>query len=972
MQADTLGRVVRRLHAAAAGPADRELLRRFVAGDEPAFAALVGRHGPMVLRVCRRLLRHEQDAEDAFQATFLVLARRAGSVRRGEAVASWLHGVARRVALRARRDAGRRRAHERAAPPARVEFPAADWSEVQAALDDAIGRLPERYRGPFVLCFLEGRSRAEVAAELGVAEGTVWSRLAEARRRLRDRLARRGIELPALLAAVAMTNGAAPAAGLFDATTRAGAVPARVAALAARTLRPTRAATALLGLVAAGLLAAGVFLTAAAPPLPAAAPSPEAAAADPPAPDAAPDPDDPKTAGTFRGRVSGTDGKPVAGASVYIVPVQATDKVGPVRARTDAEGRFAFDAPEMTYPAFDGLPRRREGLLVVTKEGYAPDWTATWGYTTGRGFREWWMPVKGAPLDLRLAPDDRAVHGRLLDPAGRPLAGARVRLTAVGWPIGFDLDKHLDTEAKAEITRGFLSGAKIYERDTHQVHLLPGLPAETRTDADGRFRLTGVGHDRLARLTVTAPGVIDTTLEVMARDAADVGTIRGTIRGPDGRPTAVIHGSGFTLQLKAGLTVTGVVRDHDTKAPVPGMWVTRHYNALTDPGHTDGVTTTDAAGRFTLGGLDPDLLGWEKQHRKLTAIPHPGTPYLMTGATIEKGAEVVFECVRGIPFRLKLVDEAGKPVEGTVEYHPVTPNPQVDDLVSSLQRGNWPVMSRAARRADGRYEGFVLPGPGAVLVEMSDRRAWRPARVDPKAFFRPGKADWTAAEQNHYGSRDNLATFRGWEDQLHYAAIVLVNPPAASGPLELTATVVRDRPRRVSLVDAAGQPVVGVDSRMRQPRGESQEDLRAATFLLPRLHPDRVKQMTFVKADRKLIGFLLARGDTDAAITVRMEPWAAVTGRVVDAAGRPVVGRNVSLRMTDPAAEEQRGGKTDGEGRFRVEQMVPGREYTTAVPGYSPGLASAVGTPLGPVTFRPGEVRDLGDVRELPAADGRK
>lgn len=939
MYADTLNRVVRHLHAA--GPADRELLRRYVAGDEPAFAALVGRHGPMVLRVCRRLLRHEQDAEDAFQATFLVLARRAGAVRRGEAVASWLHGVAHRVALRARRDAIRRRAHELATPPAPPTASRADWAEVQAALDDAVGRLPERYRAPFVLCHLEGRSRAEAAAELGVAEGTVWSRLSEARRRLRDRLARRGIELPALLAAVALTDAAAPAAGLFDATPRA-------AALAARTLRPTRGVVALFGLVAAGLVAAGVALLGAAgqPPT---VPVPVTAAADPPTPNPNPDPDDPKTAGNFHGRVRDADGKPVAGASVYIAPAQGADKVGPVRARTDAEGRFAFDAPDMTYPAFDGLPRRREGFIVVTKEGYAPDWTATWGYTTGRGLRSWWMPVKGAALDLRLVPDDRAVHGRFLDPAGRPLAGARVRLTAVGWPIEFNLDTHLDTEAKAEMTRGFLSGAKIYERDTHQVRLLPGVPTETRTDADGRFRLTGVGRDRLARLAVTAPGVLDTTLEVMARDAADVGTIRDLA----GRPTQVIHGSGFTLKLKPGLTVTGVVRDRDTKAPVPGMWVTRHDNPLLDPSYTSGVTTTDAAGRFTLGGLDPELLGWEKQHRKLTAVPQPGTPYLMTGATIEKGAEVVFDCVRGIPFRLKLVDEAGKPVEGTVEYHPVAPNPQVDALLSSLQRGNWPVMSRAARRADGSYEGFVLPGPGAVLVEMPDRRPWRPALVDPKAFFRPGKADWTPAEQHHYGSRDSLATFRGWEDQIDYAAIVLVNPPAGAGPLELTATVVRDRPRRVSLVDAAGQPVVGVDSRMRQSRGESQEDLRAATFLLPRLHPDRVKQMTFLKADRKLIGFLLARGDTDAAITVRMEPWAAVTGRLVDAAGRPVVGRYVVLTMTDPTAEEQRSQKTDGEGRFRVEELVPGREYTT---------------PLGPLTLRAGEVRDLGDVRERPGA----
>ena len=172
MHAAKLDRVVRQL----CGPTDRDLLAGFASrGDHAAFAELVRRHGPMVLRTCRRTLRHEEDAEDAFQATFLVLAEKAGSVRKTEALGSWLHGVAHRVALRARRDAGRRRAHEREARPMPTTAGTrdADWREVQAALDEEIRALPEKYRAPFVLCFLEGRSRAEAAAELGLEEGTV-------------------------------------------------------------------------------------------------------------------------------------------------------------------------------------------------------------------------------------------------------------------------------------------------------------------------------------------------------------------------------------------------------------------------------------------------------------------------------------------------------------------------------------------------------------------------------------------------------------------------------------------------------------------------------------------------------------------------------------------------------------------------------------------------------------------------------
>src|SRR5262249_10995636 len=149
---------------------DAELLRRFVAQDEQAaFATLVARHAALVWSVCCQVLHCEQEAEDAFQATFLVLARKAGTIRNGEAVASWLYGVAHRVAVKAGTRERRRQALTREArlPPAVAEpVCEAAWRELQTLLDEEVRRLPDKYRAPFVLCCLGQKSKAEAAREL--------------------------------------------------------------------------------------------------------------------------------------------------------------------------------------------------------------------------------------------------------------------------------------------------------------------------------------------------------------------------------------------------------------------------------------------------------------------------------------------------------------------------------------------------------------------------------------------------------------------------------------------------------------------------------------------------------------------------------------------------------------------------------------------------------------------------------------
>lgn len=203
---------------------DAELLSRYVADrDADAFTTLMQRHSRTVWGVCRHVLGHDHDAEDAFQATFLVLASKADSLRKNTSLASWLHGTAYHIASRARRDAATRRAHEqkgRSLPQTEVGAETA-WRELSTLLDEELQALPVKQRTAFVLCVLEGKSLAEAARQLGWKEGTLSGTLSRAREQLRWRLARRGVSLSAILTGLALCGQSAAPAALAEKTLHA-------------------------------------------------------------------------------------------------------------------------------------------------------------------------------------------------------------------------------------------------------------------------------------------------------------------------------------------------------------------------------------------------------------------------------------------------------------------------------------------------------------------------------------------------------------------------------------------------------------------------------------------------------------------------------------------------------------------------------------------------------------------------------
>jgi RNA polymerase sigma factor (sigma-70 family) len=397
---------------------DSQLLERFVARhDEAAFAALVASHGPLVLGVCRRILRDEHEIEDAFQATFLVLVRRAGSIRDAGRLGPWLHGVARRVALRSRSEAASRRTHHRQAATA-LEHVAVrpahstDFDDVIGIIDKEIARLPGRYRDAVVLCDLEERSYTEAASRLRCPLGTVQSRLARGRARLRSRLIRRGLAplavesflieggsaaVPDLLAEATVRTTIALAAGKVGV---AGAVSVTAVALARSAMRSMsmammqRIAVAFAALsIAIGVGLAGNNARSDAPisvPAPGGVQPPPAA--------------EPEPGRTVTLAVSSkADGSPLAGATVWVRATRG--RVHTWEGTTDDQGQYVVVLPGEGTNQLD---------VVVAHPGYVPEFTVTGS------------PGRRVHRTIAALYRAETIGGTTRDERGLPIAGARV------------------------------------------------------------------------------------------------------------------------------------------------------------------------------------------------------------------------------------------------------------------------------------------------------------------------------------------------------------------------------------------------------------------------------------------------------------------------------------------------------------------------------------------------------------------
>ncbi len=990
MAIETLGAALRQIShlfggGTVTGLSDAQLLDRFlVDGDSAAFEALVERHGPMVLSVCRGVLRDFNDAEDAFQATFLILVKKARTIRGRQALGGWLYQVAHRVAIQANGAAARRRAREREAG----EMIAASATsgphvpdDLLPALHQEIARLPEKYRLPVVLCDLEGLPQAEVAGQLNWSERTLRRRLAEARDRLKARLARRGLALDgATLGAVFLGearaavppawNAAAVRAALhtINPSLAAGAASTAARSLTQEVLKTMSVRK--LTMASATLLGAGVMAWAASAALAPrdnqpSKPAPAAARRTAPAPRPEADAEPPDAVGTFpaRGRVLDPDGQPVAGAGVYVrhhaeigwgvLDSMAARQKGRV-ASTDADGRFHFDLDKgASDVSFYGEIGWHKAQVAVAAPGFAPAWV------------EVGEMVKRGEMALRLVRDDLPVRGRVLDPQGRPVPGVAVRIRAI-WEVndGVDLDAMLTSGAVDEKTSqtarryGVVLGSATPTWQGNPAPLWPGGRNAWTTGADGRFEVRGIGRDRIARLEFHGGGVADGTLDVMARPAKAPPRARplpsmrreGGIKDreaaflglyPQGTPLV-----GATFDYIAGPTkpFVGVVRLKGSGKPVEGAIV-----RVADPAtHTSVTARTDAAGRFRLDGVP------KAEFYQIRVIPRQGIdPFLHRWQIMDdteglKPIEAAIEVPPGVIVTGRLIDKAtGRAVPPAyVEYIKAPDNVATE--------GNSLGFSRLA---DAAFGLTVPPGRGIIAGSSSADGTY-----NPYVCARLKAADRGKGIDGH--------SYTNWLSGSHTYG--LIDVPAGAGRVAVDLELTRGLSRAGRLTGPDGRPVVGAVAHGLSALWGMYQTLDADTFEVGGLEPGHPRQLVFTHQARKFGGALLLKDEdlkSTALLEVKLVPMGAVTGRLVDADGLPWARARLHVAINYPdhphATDIVETTTADAQGRFRIDGVVPGVEtdvLSIEAPN-RPGALLDSGNALRKLVLKPGEIRDVGDVK---------
>ncbi len=900
-----------------------------------------------------------------------MLVRKAGSIRNPDALASWLFGIASRVAAQARSHASLRRQQleslvERS--PKRFETARGqepiDSDPCWPELHEEMERLPEAFRAPLVLHYFQGLSTDTIAQRLGCRRGTVLSRLARARQRLKRQLEQRGLSSASALALAApgLNGSIAPVPlQLLHATTRAAVslalagatlksvASSTVASLVFRTLKgltlfQARRAAMLLVIPALAGIASAAWWAAPIMGQPGGASLfHEQTSAVPGLNEAR---QKPNTDGTARkespaqkhlsngrvelsGRVIDPHGKPVAGAKIFVgvrFGSKWPDTGQPLQAVTETEGRFRFttESKELEPDLGFGGPPGENRVIGAIAPGFGPGWARITLEETRREFT------------IQLRSDDIPISGRVTNLEGRPIRGVRVEVLCVCAVPDELLQKLRDNRGKMDPRLwGEMRDALILGRQS-------SLPS-TLSDDDGRFQLSEVGRDRLVTLTLEGPSTVLTFAEVLTTSDSRFESI---LLPSDGSGEQRILGPRFEITAPPGRTITGIVRDQESARPLPGVQV--------QPSWPGGVRT-DRDGRY-------QLTGQPKKAENMIVVELPGQPYLKVVKTVADSlglGPITLDLTlkKGIWIEGRVTDKkSGKPVRGVVQYYPLASNPSLAAAPGySVFDNNVSDEAEFPTDAEGHFRAVGLTGPGLLAVRALQPGYIASSSVNPELAAKVANPD----------------IFRAFMHNFH--ALFPINPPAGPGSFNCELMLEPGRTQQIDVVGPDGQPLgrtvaYGLDWST-APRSEDQ-----AQFDYVHPNPGQPETVLVLHQGLHLGGYIDVRGDEEGPLKVRLRPTGKVIGRLVDEEGRPRPDVHLSLcyerrdsRTGDCWYEvAQRQGGTDREGQFSIDCLTAGLRYRLEAikpneRNYSLRAEGYLHSPHW--TLNPGETQAWGDIQ---------
>lgn len=679
----------------------------------------------------------------------------------------------------------------------------------------------------------------------------------------------------------------------------------------------------------------------------------------------------------LRGNVVSPTGQPVPNVSIGYVSTGMDQRQRTRLVTTDARGNF-----EITIPASD--PRyaalHNDTMLVAMADGFGPAVESVMQFDTSREMRKSLLKriavshaspefleqarkrIQNATSTFQLVADDAPLTGTVVDIEGQPVAGARLQVTQLRATETGSLDAW---EAAAQ-----KPGADYYEIGlllTKAIgnHVggatLEYIPAVV-TDQNGRFTIKGLGRERLVRLLISGPGIATSYVEARTR-TGNIIELPMEARSPSSE-TIVYHPSEFTHVAGPSLPVTGVVRDAKTRQPLAGVTLqSYHLAGRRVSGWSEGLVqaVTDDQGRYRLEGLP---IG----KNEVICLSARDQPYLLYKFSTELKAgspapQQDVELVRGVWANGRAYDQvSGEPVRGgRLVYAPLQGNP----FAKSIQKSYALLTSHYRLQKDGTYRMPVLPGPGVIGVMADDHM-----------LYQRGKGAEKLIDQDKPIKAINTTPF--WIIATNYHVLAEVNPAEDAESVQVDLAFDPGQTLRINIVKqdgAASQSgnYVGLMEEFPSWNGFEQGQLEIRGY-----RSDRPRRVQAIDAESQQAGYLLVSEQNPTDLKITLEPWAEITGRLVDEAGNPKAGvmlsnvyratsKDPSVALLPPNPEQKSGGSvsylTDENGRFQIRGMIPGAKYRVAAQEIRKNpIYIELGDFLRGKPLQPGEVRDLGDI----------